>query len=1511
MDDTEVAHDHLTPEADWRRGGAVTNLLGQFVGMRFWSIPLLPFLVVLLAFVPAWLVISVPLGLGLQTLLGLGTFMLALWLRRYEGHLISIALMMVSLMTSFRYMYWRLTETMPHGEPTATWVDIIAGSGLIAAELYALLVLVLGFFQIVWPLHRKPVPLPEDTSLWPTVDVYIPTYNEPMSVVRPTVLAAQELDWPADKLNIYVLDDGCRDEFGEFCEAVGVTHLPRKESTHAKAGNINKALTKTHGDLITIFDCDHIPTRSFLQLSVGWFLKDPKMALVQLPHHFFSPDPFERNLGTFKSVPNEGELFYGLLQDGNDFWDATFFCGSCAVLRREPLLEVGGVAVETVTEDAHTALKMHRRGWHSAYINVAQAAGLATESLSAHVGQRIRWARGMAQIFRVDNPFLTKGLSIGQRFCYSNAMLHFFYGLPRIIFLTAPLSYLFFEAHIIQASALMIAAYALPHLLIANLTNSRLQGPFRHSFWAEVYEAVLATYIFMPTLLAIINPKLGSFNVTAKGGMVKESYFDSTIAKPYMVILVLNFLGLGFGFVRVFFWNTDEIDTVILNMIWTVYNLIIVGAALSVAWESKQVRSTIRVDTELPVEVKAGGKLFTGHTLDLSEGGTAVRLKGHLDLERDSPVEVKINVGKRAVWFQGRSTRSTGDLLCMEFEELDLQQERHLLHCIFGRADAWVSWAQNRDVDHPGHAFLEVLSFGYYGVFRVIEMYGGKLGRAVARVFGRGGDDGGGKKASQLATLAAAALLTAMAGMATQAEAQEVSTRSSLDDVSLADLDEGELLNLSDESDTRRVMSLLELGGYQRAIRLRSVQGEVVVPLSVRDDEVITGARMRLRYAHSPSLLFDLSHLNVMVNQELVETIPLSEATAGGGEATFEIDPRLFVQYNEVLLQFIGHYTRDCEEPTHSSLWATISKFSTLELDVEPLALDNELNLLPQPFFDRRDQRPLKLPFVFANTPTLDEWRAAGLIASWFGAQAAYRGAKFPVHIGDFPSSHAVVIASGGTRIDGMTVPNSAPSRVSMMDHPGKPSAQLQVVSGSDGAGLIKAAKALSLGSEALAGPSTVIRELAEPEPREPYDAPNFVPTDRKVELRELVPSRQLEVRGLYPDLIRVNFNLPPDLFSWQSKGAPLDIKYRYTPTVGSKSTLNVNVNEEFVQAIPLSLGDESESGQRRVQIPFLNSYDAVNQETMYLPLYKLSGNNQLQFHYYFERKREGACRTSVVDNLRGASDEDTTIDFSDFPHYTKLPELALFANGMFPFSRMADLSDTAIVVPAVLDTNEISAYLTVMGQLGNATGYPGLRVQLVQGGDTSAIGDRNVLVLGSAANQPLLSQPAWTERMPLSIVDGATRLKTIGPLGRLLDRWYGTGRVDALDHAGRVVLEAGEELGAIMSFESPLSSGKTVVVMTAGDSERFGDVAESLLDAGDRQFVRGDLVLLNGDEINHYRLSDQYAVGSLPFWMWLRYTLSHQPWWLLVVILLVALLIAAALYVVLRRMAASRHAGN
>ena len=207
---------------------------------------------------------------------------------------------------------------------------------------------------------------------------------------------------------------------------------------------------------VAIFDSDHVPTRSFFQLTMGWFGRDPKLGLMQTPHHFYSPDPFERNLGQFRTIPNEGELFYGVVQDGNDFWNATFFCGSCAVIRREALDAIGGMAVETVTEDAHTSLRMQMHGWNTAYINIPQAAGLATERLSGHVKQRMRWARGMIHgDLRTDNPlFAPLGLTLAAHVktccagCYFNAMMHFLYALPRLIFLTAQLIYhLIFHQH--------------------------------------------------------------------------------------------------------------------------------------------------------------------------------------------------------------------------------------------------------------------------------------------------------------------------------------------------------------------------------------------------------------------------------------------------------------------------------------------------------------------------------------------------------------------------------------------------------------------------------------------------------------------------------------------------------------------------------------------------------------------------------------------------------------------------------------------------------------------------------------------------------------------------------------------------------------------------------------------------------------------------------------------------------------------------------------------------------
>src|SRR6516225_8393352 len=260
---------------------------------------------------------------------------------------------------------------------------------------------------------------------------------------------------------------------------------------------------------------------------------------------------------------------------------------SCRVLRRSALDEIGGIAVETVTEDAHTALRMQRLGWSTAYINIPQAAGLATESLAAHIGQCIRWARGMTQILRIENPLFASGLTLSQRLCYFNATTHFLFAIPRLIFLLVPLVYLVFGKVNIYGYTWAILAYAFPHLILSNLTNSRIQGRYRYSFWNEIYEVVLAPYILFPTLLALINPRLGRFNVTSKGGILCRSYFDRRIALPYLILLALNVTGLVMAEHR-FVVDPGHRDTIIMNAAWTIYSTMILSVAASAAWERRR-----------------------------------------------------------------------------------------------------------------------------------------------------------------------------------------------------------------------------------------------------------------------------------------------------------------------------------------------------------------------------------------------------------------------------------------------------------------------------------------------------------------------------------------------------------------------------------------------------------------------------------------------------------------------------------------------------------------------------------------------------------------------------------------------------------------------------------------------------------------------------------------------------------------------------------------------------------
>ena len=664
------------------------------------------FYLLILALAPAAvLVVITPMDSQKQYLFGLISIGILFLMGYSKKRSISVIMVVMSFLMSTRYIYFRATQTLHFNSE----IETILGIGLFLADLYVWVMLLLNYLQTIWPLKREIVPLPEDMNLWPTVDVYVPTYNESLDVVRDTVLAAQCIDYPKDKMKIYILDDGKRSEFAMFAADVGVGYITRNDNSHAKAGNLNHAMKLTNGELICVFDCDHVATRIFLQATVGGFLKDPKLALVQTPHFFYSPDPFERNLSVGRNIPNEGMLFYGPIQRGNDNWNATFFCGSCAVIRRSALEEIGGFAVETVTEDAHTALKMQRLGWGSAFIDIPLAAGLATERLVLHIIQRTRWARGMTQIFRLDNPLFGRGLTFQQRLCYLSAMLYYQFAIPRIIFLTAPLAYLLFNLNIIYSSASLVFAYALPHLFLSIYLNSRLNGRYRYSFWGEIYDLVLAFHIVLPTVVTMLFPKRGKFNVTDKGGLLNVGYFDFSVVRPHLVIAFLLLIAVVWGIVRAFAWDHFAVDpkVIALNVGWGLYSLIFLLAAIAVARETRQTRKTIRIDVKIPALIHyASGISSRSETADLSMGGCRVAIPDDRHLS-DEIEEIELLLQSGAISIPVKTIAADDAYVRLMFEDIPLSRRRELVRVVLSRADAWIQ--PPRPQDNPFRSMLTIM----------------------------------------------------------------------------------------------------------------------------------------------------------------------------------------------------------------------------------------------------------------------------------------------------------------------------------------------------------------------------------------------------------------------------------------------------------------------------------------------------------------------------------------------------------------------------------------------------------------------------------------------------------------------------------------------------------------------------------------------------------------------------------------------------------------------------------
>lgn len=702
-----------------------------------------------------------------------------------------------------------------------------------------------------------------------------------------------------------------------------------------------------------------------------------------------------------------------------------------------------------------------------------------------------------------------------------------------------------------------------------------------------------------------------------------------------------------------------------------------------------------------------------------------------------------------------------------------------------------------------------------------------------------------------------------------------------------------------------RQLTLRDLGA-QQPLRLRGAESSVDLPVSIRNDELVTSARLYLRYAHAPAPIAHDASLTVLVNGEVISSLPLRAQTAEGGEAVIDIDPRALVGDSRLGMRMDMAREPRCDAAPSTQPWTVIGNDSRLELLLQRLPLASDLGLLPEPFFDRRDRSPLVLPVVLAADPSREELQAAGIVASWFGALAEHRGARFPVHFGKPPArGHAIFI---GTRGRPGALPPGAQSgaELRIADHPLDAYAKLLVVTGDDGRELIASARALVRGDKALSGPRAVIRDLREPEPRRAYDAPRWVPTDRPVRLRERIPAEQLQVVGYRPSAIRLPWNLPPDLFDWNSKGARFDLGVRYASADALPPSLDLDVNNRFVRSLPL----RAPANRADMPAPLESADPLALRERFHVPAYYFASSNELKWQFRFEEPRQNGCADPLAGSPRGWIDPDSTIDLQRLPHYTELPDLRLFADGAFPFSKYADLAQTVAVLSQKPGAAEIETFLQVLGHIGNSTGLAasGLRVLDAAALKDAAV-DADLLVFGTPPTQTLLRD--WAVRMPLTIDEEGGQLQIATAMDRLRARFEGRDLDAARDHAVRVLNQAGASLGAILSFESPLAAGRTVVVFTAAQEAMLPELSGSLVDARRRPSIGGDLSLVNHRKISNYGMAPRYSSGQLPLMLGLRWWLSRQPLVLALITILLSTLMALSLFVSMRKKAHARRQGG
>ncbi len=693
-------------------------------------------------------------------------------------------------------------------------------------------------------------------------------------------------------------------------------------------------------------------------------------------------------------------------------------------------------------------------------------------------------------------------------------------------------------------------------------------------------------------------------------------------------------------------------------------------------------------------------------------------------------------------------------------------------------------------------------------------------------------------------------------------------------------------------------LSFAQIAPPPGSMVLRGSNPDGGIEFGMRSDEVVSKALLNLTYTPSPSLLPVTSQLKVYLNDELMGVLPVTKEQLGKKVSTqLPIDPLYITDFNRVRLEFIGHYRDVCENPANTTVWLDVARNSSLDLTYQSLKVRNDLSHFPVPFFDARDNRALNLPIVFAGSPDLPQQQAAAVVASWFGAKAGWRGQTFPVLFNTLPDRNAIVFATNDRRPDFLRDhPEVKAPTIEMINHPNNPYMKLLVVFGRDDNDLLKAAQGIAAGNILFRGDSVTVDDVKPLLARAPYDAPNWVRTDRPVTFGELKTyEQQLQSSGLEPASINLSLNLPPDLYLMRSTGIDMDLKYRYTmPSVKDSSRMDISLNDQFLQSF--NLNSTQDVNKLMLRLPVLQGLlDGKNDVS--IPALRLGAMNQLRFDFQYMNPMPGGsvdnCVTFQPVQNHVVIGDDSTIDFSNYYHFLPMPDLRTFANAGFPFTRMADLSDTVIVMPKQPSEAQVSTLLNAVGVIGGQTGLAGSKMTIADDGSKIQDQDADLLLIGS------IPQKLKDDKHIDLLVD-ATQSWVKTPMRHTdLPSIY----LDEDDRQAGVQtgISSSGPMAAVVGFESPYHKQRSVVALLADGASGYDLLNNALNDSGKRAAMFGSVSVIRESGVSSLRVGDIYYVGHLPWFERVWFALSNHPVLLAIFAAISIVLLAWVLWRLLR----------